>query len=126
VLGATIATWLGYPNWDQANLQEITQPLDMPDTMSLESFAGSQVARAANHCSPALEALRELPASELASSRQCCRGLFSTARDMLQFLAYNVYGTTGTPPNRRLAGALPIVHKNYEHRQRRQELAWQT
>ncbi len=125
VLGATVATWLGYPDWNQANLQELTQPLNMPDTMPLESFGDSQIARAANHCSPATRAtnvncqlLGWLPVGNGAG------GLFSTAQDMLLFLSYNAYGA---PSNQRLADALPIVHQKYESSPvGGQELGWQT
>lgn len=128
VLGSSVATWLGYPNWNQANLQEITLPLNMPDTMPLESFGQSQIARAASHCSPATrttnvncQLLDWLPVGNAAG------GLFSTAVDILEFLSYNAYGTTGTPPNSRLANALPIIHQTYEHSPAGgQELGWQT
>jgi uncharacterized protein (TIGR03437 family) len=128
MLGNTVATWLQYPSWNQANLLEITQPLNMPDTVPLESFTESQIARAANHCSPATRAtnancqlLNWLPVGNSAG------GLFSTAQDMLQFLSYNAYGTTGATDNPVLAKALPIVHQNYEtYPAGGQELGWQT
>jgi hypothetical protein len=57
-------------------------------------------------------------------------GLFSTASDMLAFLAYNAYSITsrpGYPVNPRLVNALPIIHQNYEMSLvGGQELAWQT
>jgi len=128
VLGSAVATWLGYSDWNQANLQEITLPLGMQDTMPLESFGQSQIARAADHCSPATrttnsncQLLDWLPVGNAAG------GLFSTAEDMLRFLSYNAYGTTGDPPNLPLANALPIVHQTYEHSPTGgQELAWQS
>lgn len=127
VLGNTVATWLQYPSWNQANLTEITQPLNMPDTVPLESFNGSQIARAAKHCSPATwttnvncQLLDWLPVGNPAG------GLFSTASDMLTFLSYNAYGAPGTPENSTLAAALPIIHQNYEsYPGGGQELAWQ-
>jgi uncharacterized protein (TIGR03437 family) len=127
MLGNVVATWLQYPSWNQANLTEITQPLNMPDTVPIESFNGSQIARAAKHCSPATlttnvncQLLDWLPVGNPAG------GLFSTASDMLTFLSYNAYGTTGTPANATLANALPIVHQNYEsYPGGGQELAWQ-
>jgi uncharacterized protein (TIGR03437 family) len=133
VLGATVATWLGYPNWNTANLQEITAPLQMPDTVPLESFNASQITRAANHCSPTTrttntncQLLDWLPVGNAAG------GLFSTASDVLQFLAYNAYGTVGygataTAPPARLASALPIIHQTYERTNLGgiQELGWQ-
>ncbi|HEY6346728.1 MAG TPA: serine hydrolase [Bryobacteraceae bacterium] len=128
VLGNAVATWLAYPSWNQANLQEITQPLNLPDTVPVESFTPSQVARAANHCDPATLAtnvdcqlLDWLPVGNPAG------GLFSTASDMLAFLAYNAYGDAGRPPSASLASALPIIHQNYEFSPTGgQELAWQT
>lgn len=127
MLGNVLATWLQYPSWNQANLTEITEPLNMPDTVPLESFNGSQIARAAKHCSPATrttnvncQLLDWLPVGNPAG------GLFSTASDMLTFLSYNAYGATGTPANSTLAGALPIIHQNYEsYPGGGQELAWQ-
>ena len=127
MLGNVVATWLQYPSWNQANLTEITEPLNMPDTVPLESFNGSQIARAAKHCSPATrttnvncQLLDWLPVGNPAG------GLFSTASDMLTFLSYNAYGATGTPANSTLAGALPIIHQNYEsYPGGGQELAWQ-
>jgi uncharacterized protein (TIGR03437 family) len=93
----------------------------------LESFNGSQIARAAKHCSPATrttnvncQLLDWLPVGNPAG------GLFSTASDMLAFLSYNAYGATGMPANSTLAGALPIIHQNYEsYPGGGQELAWQ-
>jgi uncharacterized protein (TIGR03437 family) len=133
ILGSTIATWMGYADWNTANLQEITAPLLMPDTVPLESFSANQIARAANHCSPATRAtntncqlLDWLPVGNAAG------GLFSTASDVLQFLAYNAYGTVGygataTAPPARLATALPIIHQPYERTNLggNQELGWQ-
>ena len=131
VLGNVVATWLGYTNWNDANLQEITVPLTMPDTIPIESFTQSQVSRAANHCNPATlttnpncQLLDWLPIGNPGG------GLFSTASDMLAFLAYNAYGTAGRPGypvNPRLVNALPIIHQNYEMSPvGGQELAWQT
>src|ERR1700722_961058 len=127
MLGNVVATWLQYPSWNQANLTEITGPLNMPDTVPLESFNGSQIARAAKHCSPATrttnvncQLLDWLPVGNPAG------GLFSPAVDMLTFLSYNAYGATGTPANSTLSGALPIIHQNYEsYPGGGQELAWQ-
>jgi hypothetical protein len=42
-LGNVVATWLGYANWNEANLQEIAVPLNMPDTIPIESFTQSQI-----------------------------------------------------------------------------------
>lgn len=68
VLRATVARWLGYADWNQANATEITGPLNMPDTMPLEAFGPSQVARAANHCNPATRSTKpELSTSGLAA-----------------------------------------------------------
>jgi uncharacterized protein (TIGR03437 family) len=128
MLGNTVATWLNYPSWNLGNLQEITQPLNMPDTVPLESFTPSQIARAANHCSPGTRAtntncqlLNWLPVGNPGG------GLFSTAQDMLQFLSYNAYGTTGASSNPVLTNALPIIHQNYENYPGGgQELGWQT
>lgn len=113
MLGNLVATWLQYPSWNQANLAEITQPLNMPDTVPLESFSASQIARAAKHCNPATRSsnvncqlLDWLPVGNPGG------GLFSTASDMLTFLSYNAYGTTGTPSIPTLANAPPIVHQN--------------
>ena len=128
VLGPVVATWLGYSSWNQANLQEITEPLDMPDTLPLESFGASQIARAADHCSPATrttnvncQLLDWLPVGNAGG------GLFSTARDMLQFVGYNAFATTPAPVNSTLVAALPVIHQNYEASPTGgQELAWQT
>ncbi len=125
VLGNEVASWLGYPNWNQANLQEITQPLGMPDTVPLESFTASQVARAASHCDPATRStnvncqlLDWLPVGNPAG------GLFSTAQDLLQFVSYNAYGNTTSTS---LLSALPVIHHNYEqYPGGGQELGWQT
>jgi uncharacterized protein (TIGR03437 family) len=133
VLGATVATWMGYPNWNTANLQEITGPLNMPDTAPLESLNANQVTRTANHCNPSTRStntncqlLDWLPVGNAAG------GLFSTASDVLQFLAYNAYGTVGygttaTTPPARLASALPVIHQRYETTNLGgiQELGWQ-
>jgi CubicO group peptidase (beta-lactamase class C family) len=131
VLGNVVATWLGYTDWNEANLQEITVPLNMPDTIPIESFSQSQISRAANHCDPATlttnpncQLLDWLPIGNPAG------GLFSTASDMLTFLAYNAYGAAGRrgyAVNPRLGDALPIIHQNYEMSPvGGQELAWQT
>jgi len=126
VLGASVATWLGYPDWNHANLAEITAPLNMPDTVPLESLTPAQVARAANHCNPATrttnancQLLDWLPIGNAGG------GLFSTASDMLQFLSYNAYGTT-VPAASKLQAALPVIHQTYEHSTSGgQELGWQ-
>jgi len=126
VLGPLVASWLGYSDWNSANLKEITGPLNMPDTVPLESFTPDQIARAANHCSPATRStntncalLDWLPVGNAAG------GLFSTASDMLTFLAYNAYGTTD-PAAASLQAALPVIHQNYElYPQGQQELGWQ-
>jgi CubicO group peptidase (beta-lactamase class C family) len=125
VLGASVATWLGYSDWNHASSAEIAIPLNMPDTMPLESFGASQIARAANHCDPATrttnvncQLLDWLPVGNAAG------GLFSTASDMLKFLSYNAYGTSGSA---RLTAALPVIHQIYEQSPTGgQELAWQT
>ena len=46
VLGNQVATWLGYPDWNQANAREITQPLGMAARSApLESFGADQAAQ---------------------------------------------------------------------------------
>src|SRR5579872_584674 len=125
VLGNTVATWMGYPNWNQANLVEIAQPLGMLDTMPLESFTQSQVSRAARHCDPATrttnvncQLLDWLPIGNPGG------GLFSTTADLLKFAAYNS-GFTAQPSGA-LATALPVIHQNYEQSPTGgQELGWQ-
>jgi uncharacterized protein (TIGR03437 family) len=124
LLGNTVATWMGYNSWNNANLAEITQPLAMSDTIPLESFNFQQVARSANHCDPSTRAtnincqlLDWLPVGNPGG------GLFSTADDMLKFASYNAYGTL----NQTLAKALPIVHQQYEKDPKGgQELGWET
>ena len=127
VMGNAVAAWLGYPDWNTANLKEITQPLGMPDTIPLESFTPSQVSRAAKHCDPKTRAtnancqlLDWLPVGNPGG------GLFSTASDLLKFVAYNAYGATD-PAAASLAAALPVIHKRYEsYPQCGQELGWQS
>ena len=126
VLGNVVASWLNYPDWNHANLQEIAQPLGMPDTMPLESFTQSQVSRAAKHCDPATRStnvncqlLDWLPVGNPAG------GLFSTLQDLMKFAAYN--SGLAAPPTETLANVLPIVHQQYELAPGGgQELAWQT
>jgi hypothetical protein len=74
VLGNVVATWLGYANWNEANLQEITVPLNMPDTIPIESFTQSQISQRSQSLRPGdLDHESELPASRLAPHRESGR-----------------------------------------------------
>ena len=127
VLGNEVATWMGYPDWNQANAKIITEPLGMADTVPLESFTADQVARAAKHCNPATrttnvncQLLDWLPVGNPAG------GLFSTASDLLKFMSFNAW-SSADPALAELAAALPVVHQTYESSPTGgQELAWQT
>jgi hypothetical protein len=125
VLGAGVAKWLGYTDWNTANAQEITIPLNMPDTLPLESLSASQAAHR--------ESLQSCNSRHQIRIAHCWTGdqwgtpvadSFPRRRTCSSFFRITPKGQWIRQPRR--AAALPVIHQNYEQSPTGgQELGWQ-